>query len=201
VGRGSKGSFPSSTVGVSGEREERRRRTCIVGMKIGIEDVCGLAVGGDDEGGEVVGDWGVVWGRVHCVDGWGGSAGAGRGQKRLTSHVCVARRTRGTSLSHVTSHLNRFPSSAHRQTRRPHRPLRAGHIPRPSSRTAGHEKHQENVCQSSLVSSRVPSLTPCSSADGAPRTRARPRKRSNTPTTLPQPPRLRPRPTTQNPPL
>jgi hypothetical protein len=99
-------------------------------MEIGIEDVCGLAVGGDDEGGEVVGNWGVVGRRVHCVDGWGGSAGraGAAGQKGPTSHVCCEENRKCVTVT-VTSHLNRFPSSAHRQTRRPHRPLRAGHIP------------------------------------------------------------------------
>lgn len=38
-------------------------------MEIRIEDVCRLAVGGDYEGGEMVGDGRVVRGGIDCIDG------------------------------------------------------------------------------------------------------------------------------------
>lgn len=54
---------------MSRRRAGRRKRTCIVCVEIGVENVCGLTVGSDDEGWKMVWNGRMVWRGVDCVDG------------------------------------------------------------------------------------------------------------------------------------
>jgi hypothetical protein len=52
-----------------GRRSQKVVLRIEVCVQIGVKDVRGLTMRGDDESGEVVGYWGMCWGCVDRVDG------------------------------------------------------------------------------------------------------------------------------------